>query len=87
MSPARAILLHSPGRKPWVKHWHIFIEPPTGAALPRRKADARAGSAAPTELNLLLSMCTQGSVRAYGTLTTLGFAGVSCLKALAPAPT
>ena len=25
---------------------------------------------------------TQGSVRAFGTLATLGFAGVSCLKAL-----
>ena len=27
-------------------------------------------------------MLTQGSVRAFGTLATLGFAGVSCLKAL-----
>ncbi len=50
MSPVRAILLHSPGRKPWVNHWNIFFEPPTGAALPRRKANARAESAAPTEL-------------------------------------
>ena len=39
-------------------------------------------SAAPTELNPLLSVYTQGSVRAFGTLATLGFAGVSCLKAL-----
>ncbi len=27
MSPKGAILLHSPGRKPWVNHWNIFIEP------------------------------------------------------------
>ena len=39
-------------------------------------------SAAPTELNPLLSVFTQGSVRAFGSLATLGFAGVSCLKAL-----
>ena len=32
---------------------------------------------------LFFSMFTQGSVRAFGTLATLGFAGVSCLKALA----
>ena len=30
MSPARAILLHSPGRKPWVNHWNTFIEPRRG---------------------------------------------------------
>ena len=49
-------------------------------------ANARTESAAPTELNPLLSVFTQGSVRAFGTLATLGFAGVSCLKALTPAP-
>ena len=27
-----------------------------------------------------LSMFTQGSVRAFGTLATLGYAGVSCLR-------
>ena len=43
-------------------------------------ANARAESAAPTELNPLLSVFTQGSVRAFGTLATLGFAGVSCLR-------
>ena len=30
MSPNGAILLHSPGRKPWVNHWNIFIEPQRG---------------------------------------------------------
>ena len=45
-------------------------------------ANAHTESAAPTELNPLLYVFTQGSVRAFGTLATLGFAGVSCLKAL-----
>ena len=58
-SPARSELLHSPGRKPWVRYWHTFIEPPTGAALPQRmqshepqlnKPNARDESAAPAEL-------------------------------------
>ena len=43
-------------------------------------ANARVESAAPTELNPLLSVFTQGSVRAFGTLATLGFAGVPCLR-------
>ena len=30
MSPKGAILLHSPGRKPWVNHWNTFIEPLQG---------------------------------------------------------
>ena len=29
-SPNGAILLHSPGRKPWVNHWNTFIEPRRG---------------------------------------------------------
>ena len=33
-SPARAILPHSPGRKPWVKHWNTFIEPQRGGTFP-----------------------------------------------------
>ena len=36
----RAILLHSPGRKPWVNYWNTFMSP-KGAALPRRKTNAR----------------------------------------------
>ena len=46
------------------------------------KTNARAESAAPTELLFFVYVFTQGSVRAFGTLATLGFAGVSCLKAL-----
>ena len=33
MSPARATLLHSPGRKPWVNSQSTYIEPQKGAAL------------------------------------------------------
>ena len=94
MSPARATLLHSPGRKPWVNCFHTFLElrrsgtSPTTATTrtqshepQRHKANALAVSAAPTELILLLSVCTQGCIsgcaliapwalqeyRAYGT--------------------
>ena len=42
-------------------------------------ANARTESAAPTELLFFVYVFTQGSVRAFGTLATLGFAGVSCL--------
>ena len=30
MSPNGVILLHSPGREPWVNHWNTFIEPLQG---------------------------------------------------------
>ena len=43
-------------------------------------ANARAESAAPTELLFFVYVFTQGSVRAFGTLATLGFAGVSPLQ-------
>ena len=43
-------------------------------------ANARTESAAPTELLFFVYVFTQGSVRAFGTLATLGFAGVSCLR-------
>ena len=55
MSPVRAILLHSPGRKPWVNCFHTFLNS-VGAALyqrmqshepQRRKTNARSVSAAP----------------------------------------
>ena len=44
------------------------------------KPNARAESAAPTKLLFFVYVFTQGSVRAFGTLATLGFAGVSCLR-------
>ena len=80
MSPVRAILLHSPGRKPWVNYWNTSIEPQRGGT-PLSQTNARAESAAPHRSSYyLLFVCTQGSVRAFGTLATLGFAGVSCLR-------
>ena len=42
MSPARAILLHSPGRKPWVNYWNIFIEPQRGGTTERINSDTSA---------------------------------------------
>ena len=35
-SPARAILLQSPGRKPWVNRRNTFIEPQRGGTTPRQ---------------------------------------------------
>ena len=82
-SPERAILLHSPGRKPWVNRRNTFIEPQRGGTN-LSMANARAESAAPTELNPLLYVFTQGCIsgfalippwalqecRAYGTHTS-----------------
>ena len=80
MSPERATLLHSPGRKPWVNYWNIFMSP-KGAALPRRKANAR--------IIVPLLRSSYFCVHVYPGFhfglcphCTLGFAGVSCLKAL-----
>ena len=55
---------------------------PKGAALPRRKANARAVSAAPTELLILLFAVFPGFHIGLCPHFTQGFAGVSCLKAL-----
>ena len=37
VSPKGAILLHSPGRKPWVNCFHTFIEPQRGGTFPIKK--------------------------------------------------
>ena len=86
-SPNGAILLHSPGRKPWVNRPPHLLSP-KGAAQPQSKCpNTRAVSAAPTELILLLSVDTQGFIsgfaliapwafqecRAYGTHNAPGF--------------
>ena len=63
MSPVRAILLHSPGRKPWVICYRIFIEPRRGGTSETKDKCSRY-SAAPTEL-LFLSMCTQGFISGF----------------------
>ena len=36
MSPKGAILLHSPGRKPWVNYCYTFIEPRRGGTSPKQ---------------------------------------------------
>ena len=55
-SPNGAILLHSPGRKPWVNRFPHLLSP-VGAAQPQRKADTRTVSAAPTELDITFRSC------------------------------
>ena len=65
MSPERATLPHSPGRKPWVICYRIFIEPQRGGTTERINSDKLAESAAPSELNLLLSVCTQGFISGF----------------------
>ena len=47
ISPVRAILLHSPGRKPWVNQLNTFFEPRRGGTLFRKKTNTRTESAAP----------------------------------------
>ena len=65
MSPERAILPHSPGRKPWVICYRIFIEPQRGGTTEQINSDVRAESATPSELNPLLSACTQGCISGF----------------------
>ena len=81
-SPVRAILLHSPGRKPWVNHWNTFIEHQRGGTpmdkvkYSRRKCRSYGAQSA--------FVCAYPGFH-FGLCPhfTLGFAGVSCLKALA----
>ena len=80
-SPVRAILLHSPGHKPWVRYCNTFIEPQRGGTL-LSKTNARAESAAPTELFFCFVCVSPGLHFGLCPHFTLGFAGVSCLKAL-----
>ena len=82
MSPVRAILLHSPGRKPRVSHCNTFIEPQRGGTL-LSKTNARAVSAAPCRSSILLFVRVYPGFH-FGLCPhfTLGYAGVSCLKAL-----
>ena len=55
MSPERAILIHSPGRKPWVNNQSTYLEPQRGGTHPQSKCPGtRAVSAAPTELILFV---------------------------------
>ena len=57
MSPARAILLQSPGRKPWVRHWYTFIEPCKGGTFPTN---------AKTQTATTQNKCSRRKCRSYG---------------------
>ena len=65
MSPLGRYSRLAQGASPGLIIGTSFFEPPTGAALPRRRANARAESAAPTELSFFLSMFTQGSMSGF----------------------
>ena len=81
-SPNGATLLHSPGRKPWVYCFHTFFELRRSGTLPtntttrtqshepqRHKANTLTVNAAPAELILLLSVCTQGCISGCALIT------------------
>ena len=85
MSPARAILIHSPGRKPWVVIVNTFIEPQRGGT-PIDKVKCSHCSAAPTEL-LFFVPIYPGFHFGLCPHSTLGFEEVSCLRHSAPPPT
>ena len=87
-SPARAILLQSPGRKPWVKSQSTYIEPQRGGTF---------STNAKPQTATTQNKCSRRKCRSYGALifcvrvypgfhfglcphSTLGFAGVSCLR-------
>ena len=84
MSPARAILLHSPGHKPWVSYWNTFIEPQRGGTIsPKSKCfNTRVVSVAPTELLIFCVHVYPGFHFGLCPHYTLGYEEVSCLKAL-----
>ena len=81
MSPVRAIPLHSPGRKPWVNCFYTFLSS-VGAALPKRKTNARVIVPLLRSSILLLVRVYPGFHIGLCPHSSLGFAGVSCLKAL-----
>ena len=71
--PFRAILLHSPGRKPWVIIVNTFIEPQRGGTTERINSNACVGSAAPTELLIFVSPVYPGFHFGLCPYSTLGF--------------
>ena len=82
MSPVRAILLHSPGRKPWVmQEYRIFIEPQRGGTT-LSKTNACAVVPLLKELLIFVFPVYPGFHFGLCPHYTLGYAGVSCLKAL-----
>ena len=80
-SPNGAILLHSPGRKPWVNRLPHLLSP-IGAAQPQRKANTRAVSAAPKGAHFIFICRSPGFHFGLCPHSTLGYAGVSPLQGL-----
>ena len=58
-SPERAILLQSPGRKPWVSHSYTFIEPQRGGTFPTNAKPQTATTQ---------GKCSRRKYRSYGAL-------------------
>ena len=87
-SPERAILLQSPGRKPWVNRRNTFIEPQRGGTFPTNAKSQTATTQTKRSRRKCRSYGAQSAfVRVYPELhfglcphSTLGFAGVSCLR-------
>ena len=83
--PFRAILLQSPGRKPWVSCYNTFIEPQRGGTT-LSKTNVCAGVPLLRSLILLFVRVYPGFHFGLCPHSTLGYAGVSCLKALVIIP-
>ena len=98
MSPARATLPHSPGRKPWVNCFHTFIEPHRGGTNSAHLVCVVAVRIFCVVMYLSVgAFACVGKCRSFGAQSaficvypglhfglcphsTLGYAGVSCLR-------
>ena len=70
MSPERAILIHSPGRKPWVNNQSTYLEPQRGGTHPQSKCfGTRAVSATPTELIFFFVCVSPGCNEGFALIT------------------
>ena len=80
MSPERAILIQSPGRKPWVNHRNTFIEPQRG--LLHNTAEINTRAVVPLLKELILCFVSVYPGFHFGLCPhfTLGFEEVSCLR-------
>ena len=80
MSPERAILIQSPGRKPWVNHRNTFIEPQRG--LLHNTAEINTRAVVPLLKELILRFVSVYPGFHFGLCPhfTLGFEEVSCLR-------
>ena len=77
-SPIGAILLHSPGRKPWVYSQSTYLEPRRGGTPNDKYSSRKCRSSS----ELFFVCIYPGFHIGLCPHFTLGFAGVPCLKAL-----